>query len=108
MEESPLLKMDAQEFRDLIYHDHQPDPGLETDQHGFGDEVGDEPQPEARSQHQHAPDQQRQCGRSGHEGRRIAPRGNLAEKRPGQNGDRCGGAYAEWARGPEGRVDHHG
>ena len=107
VEERALGEMDAQQLRDLVQHDDEPDPRLEADQHRFGDEVGDEAQPQERSQHEDGSHQQRQRRRSAHQGRRIAIRGDLAELGRRQDGERRGGAHAERPRRPEHCVDHH-
>ena len=46
----PLAKVDAQQLRNLIQHDDESDPRLESDQHRLGDEVGDEAEPQDRRQ----------------------------------------------------------
>ena len=38
------MEMKAEQFRDLVKHDDESDPGLEADQYRFGDEIGDEAQ----------------------------------------------------------------
>jgi hypothetical protein len=43
-EKTLLGDVDAQEFRHLVEHDHEPDSRFEACQHGRGNEVGDESQ----------------------------------------------------------------
>ena len=45
-EEAGLGKVDAEELRDLVEHDDEPDPRLEADQDRLGDEVRDEAEPQ--------------------------------------------------------------
>ena len=54
-----FVKVDAQELRNLIHDDDNPDPCLEPDQHGFGDEVGDKAQAQKSRQYKNASHQQR-------------------------------------------------
>jgi hypothetical protein len=61
-EESGLLDMDAQQLRDLIDDDDQADAGFEAGQHGLGDEVGDEAEPQRSRERRNRPDQHRQRG----------------------------------------------
>ena len=50
-EEALLLEVDAEKLRQLVDHNHEAHAGLESGQHRFGDEVGQEPKPnEARNQ----------------------------------------------------------
>jgi hypothetical protein len=108
VDERALGEMDAQEFRDLVQDDDEPDSGLEADQDRFGNEIGDEAQPQERRQHQDGSHQQRQHGRRTQQGRRIPGRDDLADFGARQDGQRCGGAHAERARGSERRIDQHG
>ena len=57
VEEGTLMKMDAEQLRELVQNNNQTDPGLEADQYRFGDEVGDEAQSQERSKHQDGPHQ---------------------------------------------------
>ena len=57
VEEPALVEVDAQQLRDLVDHDDEPDPRLESDQHRLGDEVGDEAEPQERGQHEDDADQ---------------------------------------------------
>ena len=45
-----LGEVDAEQLRELVEHDHEPDPRLEADEHRLGDEVGDEAEPQQRGQ----------------------------------------------------------
>ena len=49
-EEAALVEVDAEQLRHLVEDDHEPDAGLEADEHRLGDEVGDEAQPQQRGQ----------------------------------------------------------
>jgi hypothetical protein len=105
--EPGLLDMDAEQLRDLIDHDHQPDPRLETSQHRLGDEVGDKAQPQHGRERQDDPDQHRQGGARDDQLRGRAVRHRAPQLGRGQDGDRRRGTHAERARGAEQRVDHH-
>ena len=83
------------------------DPRFEADQHRFRNEVGDEAQPQERSQQEDSSHQESQCCRSSHQVRRIAIRGDLAELGRRQDGQRRGGAHAERPRRPDHCVDRH-
>ena len=48
VEEVALLNVDAQELGQLVEHDDDSDPRLESDEHRIGDEVRDESQTEER------------------------------------------------------------
>ncbi len=97
----------AQQFRHLIEHDHEADPGLEACQHRRGNEVGDESQAQEARQQQHRADQCGQRGRRRDQLRRVAIRHDQSELRGGQDCQRCSGADAQHARSAEQRVDEH-
>jgi hypothetical protein len=108
VEERALGEMDTQEFRDLVQDDDEPDSRFKADQDRFGNEIGDETQPQERRQHQDGSHQQRQHGRRTQQGRRIPGRDDLAGFGARQDGQRRGGAHTERARGSEHRIDQHG
>ena len=108
IDEEPLLRdVDAQEFRHLVQHDHESDPGLEARQHRRGNEVGDESQTHQSRQNQHGADQHGEGGRRRDKLRRVAVRHDQAELGAGQDRQRGGRADAKHARRAEQRVDHH-
>ncbi|MNN16443.1 hypothetical protein D3C81_1295810 [compost metagenome] len=102
-----LVDVGAQQFGDLVQHDDHTDAGLEPHQHRFGNEVGDKAQPQYPCHNQDCPHHQRQRGGRREQRRCIAVGADLAECRAGQDGQRRGGADAEWARTAEQRINHH-
>ncbi len=106
-EEPRLLDVEPEQLRDLIHDDHQPDARFEAGQHGLGDEVGDEAEPQQRSQHQHGAHQDCQGGARDRQFRGPAIGDRLTELGRSQNGNRCRGADAERPRCAEQSVDDH-
>ena len=53
--------MDAEKLRQLIDHDDQADPGLESRQHRFRDEIGQEPKPKEARNNEHCAHENGEC-----------------------------------------------
>ena len=87
--------MNAKHFGNLIQNDHRADPGFETNQHGFRDEVGDETQSEDRRKHKHRSHQQCERGGGLEQGSGVAVGSDLTKFGGGQNRERGGCADAE-------------
>ena len=106
-EEAVLGDVEAEEFRDLVADDDEPDPGLEAGQDRRGDEVRDEPQPQDRGG-----DQEQSGQRGQRRGRGDQPAGvavGYGEGEFGRDQNREGRrrADAQHARGSEQRIDGH-
>jgi hypothetical protein len=106
-EESRLLDVNAEQLRQLVQHDHEPDAGLEAGQHRRGDEVRDEAEAQHGSQHQEHAHHRRERGRGSEQFRRIAVRHDQAELSAREDRQRRGGAHAEHSRRAEQRVEDH-
>jgi hypothetical protein len=107
VEKPALVEMDSHQLGNLVEHDHQPDACLEPDEHGLGDEVGDEPEPQHGGNHQDDADEKRQRGRRADQSGGVTIRCDQREVRRNQDGQGRRGAHAERTRGPQQRVDHH-
>ena len=66
VDKGALREMDAQQLRNLVQHNDDRDPRFEADQHRFRNEVGDEAQPQERSQQENGTHQESQRCRSSH------------------------------------------
>ena len=107
-EEARLLDVNAEQLRDLVHDDHQADAGLEAGEHGFGNEVGDKPEPQQRG----AAPAWRRRGSQASRRPPISSAGTAAGHRLTElgcceNGDRRRGADAQRPRGAQQRVDDH-
>ena len=68
VDKGALGEMDAQQLGNLVQHNDDRDPRFEADQHRFRNEVGDEAQPQERSQQENSTHQESQRCRSSHQG----------------------------------------
>ncbi len=60
VEKPAFVEVDAEQLGNLVEHDDQPDSRLEPDEHGLGDEIGDESQPQNGSTNEDDAHEQRQ------------------------------------------------
>jgi hypothetical protein len=99
--------MDAEQLRNLVHHDHQPDARLETGEHGFGNEVRQETETQCECGDKHRTDEYRQC-RAGHDQfARICIRRHAPQFGRRENGDGRCRADAERSRCSQQRIDDH-
>ena len=107
VEETGLLDVHAEQFRQLVDDDHEPDARFESDQHGFRDEIRDETQSQQPGREQHQPDHHRERCRGDQQVDPGAVR-HGAQCRSGQDRDRRRRADAERSRSAKQRVNDHG
>jgi hypothetical protein len=105
--EAVLLDVQAEELRQLVEHDHEPDPRLESGEHRRRNEVGNESQPQQARQQQHGADECAERRRRREKSRRIAVWHDQPELSPGEDRQRGGRTHAQYPRGSEQRVDQH-
>jgi len=108
VKEGALLEVDAEDLGQLIDDDHDADAGLESDQHGLGDEVGDEPEAQNRGHDQDGAHHQRECRRGLEQGGRITIGNDTPELGDCQDRDGRARAHTQHARTAQHGVDDHG
>jgi hypothetical protein len=107
IEESGLLDVNAEQLRDLVHHDHQPDAGFESGEHRLGDEIGDETESQHCGRHEcHAHEHRERRARNDQRAR-VPIRHGPAEFGSREDRDRRRRAHAQGTRRAEQRVDHH-
>jgi hypothetical protein len=99
--------MDAEQLRDLIEDDDDPDPRLEADEHRLGDEARDEAEAQQPREDQERAREKRQRRRCRQRCGRVARFSERAELGGDEDRERRRAADAEQSRRAEQRVEHH-
>ena len=106
-EEALLVDVDAEQLGQLVDDDDEADPRLESGQHRFRNEIGQESEPQDARSEEHRADENGERRRRGERiERRVRPQ-RFADRGRAQDRDRRGGADAQQARGAQNGVDGH-